>query len=612
MNELRPVVDETPKAPPHKFRPGPTRPDLTIEQILAWADAFKERFARWPTATDKGAGLPDTTWSAVNACLKSGYRGLPPGSSLPELLFKHRGKRHLGHVPQLTTSQILAWADAHHTDTGEWPHRDTGPVVAAPGETWRGLESALVQGIRGLPGGSSLPQLLASQRGVRSLGGLPPFRLEQILGWADAHHARTGGWPSATSGPVREAPGETWRAVDSALSSGGRGLAGGSSLARFLGARRGVRNPAALPRLEYWEILVWVDAHQDRTGTWPTRDSGSIPEAPGETWRAVDCALTVGVRGLAGGDSLARLLFRRRGKGHIVALPPLSTEQILAWADAHHTRTGGWPTRDSGVIAELPAETWSAVETALERGTRGLPGGDSLPQLLEAERGVRNRAALPPLTPEQIFTWAQAYHSRTGKWPLAKNGPIPEAPGETWAAVRLALQRGSRGLPEGDSLAGLIAKHCKRRNNPAQPPLTVEQILDWADAHRARAGKWPAVTSGPNPEATGEAWKVVDNALRRGWRGLPGGDTLARLLARHRGKRNRTALPALSVEHIRQWIRAHHQQTGNWPRATDGPIPDTGGETWMAVDTPLKSGGRGLPGGSSLAQLVRECRRAST
>jgi hypothetical protein len=36
----------------------------------------------------------------------------------------------------------------------------------------------------------------------------------------------------------------------------------------------------------------------------------------------------------------------------------------------------------------------------------------------------------------------------------------------------------------------------------------------------------------------GQSWAAIDEALRRGLRGLPGGDTLARLLGRHRGPRH--------------------------------------------------------------------------
>src|SRR5207302_1839998 len=126
-------------------------------------------------------------------------------------------------------------------------------------------------------------------------------------------------------------------------------------------------------------------------------------------------------------------------------LAPYTVPLILTWADAHHRRTGAWPRHDSGAIPEAPGETWEAVETALSRGQRGLPGGSSLAQLLAAERGVRNKARLPPLTRKKILRWCDAHHSRTGRWPTQASGPIPEAPGETWLGVNHALSEGLRG-----------------------------------------------------------------------------------------------------------------------------------------------------------------------
>lgn len=594
-------------------RPIP-RPDLTVAQILDWADAFEAQFGRWPTRKDGTRGLPDTTWSAVDACLKNGSRGLNRGSSLAKLLLDRRGRRHKKYLPPLTPDLILTWADAHHARTGDWPTQYSGPVADAPGETWSGICCALNEGCRTLPGGSSLAQLLEARRGVRNHYNLPPLTPAQILTWADAQHARTGRWPQKDkdTGPIPEAPGESWSAIDQALLVGVRGLPGGSSVARLLAAERGVRNPADVPRLETWEILIWADNHYDRTGRWPTAKSGAIPEAPGETWSAVDSSLWAGTRGLPGKDSLARLLARRRGTRNPAGLPPLTTAQILGWADAHRRRTGDWPTTASGPIPEAPGEGWYAVDRALAAGRRGLPGGLSLAQLLEAERGVRNPSAVPPLTAEQILGWADAHHARTGKWPTAGSGRVAGVSGETWSAVAAALETGCRGLPDGGSLAKLLAEHRGVRNHMALPPFTVEQILAWADAHHARTGGWPGGKSGPIADAPGETWTAVEQALAGGLRGLPGGDTLARLLARHRGKRNRKALPPLSLDQIRGWVTAHHRRTGEWPTRRSGPVADAPGETWAAVEVALYRGQRGMPGGSSLAAVVRECRSAHT
>ena len=131
--------------------------------------------------------------------------------------------------------------------------------------------------------------------------------IKRILAWADAHHKRTGAWPQAYSGPVKDAPGETWLAVDGALKMGNRGLPGGSSLARLLAQKRRVRNRKDVPRFTVKEILMWADAHAKRTGRRPAQYSGPVHGRPGETWNAVDKALRRGTRGLAGGSSLSML-----------------------------------------------------------------------------------------------------------------------------------------------------------------------------------------------------------------------------------------------------------------------------------------------------------------
>jgi hypothetical protein len=66
---------------------------------------------------------------------------------------------------------------------------------------------------------------------------------------------------------------------------------------------------------------------------------------------------------------------------------------------------------------------------------------------------------------------------------------------------------------------------------PRRPPLTVDQILAWADEYRARTGRWPSASSGPVGGVPGENWHATDQALAQGLRGLPGGSSLSRLLA---------------------------------------------------------------------------------
>jgi hypothetical protein len=224
------------------------------------------------------------------------------------------------------------------------------------------------------------------------LGNRPPLTVDQVLAWAQAYRRRAGKWPAQHSGPVSEAPGETWQGIDAALRRGHRGLPGGEGLGRFLHRRLGARTKASLPSLTVEEILTWADRHHRKTGRWPTVDDGKVAGAGGETWRGINLALGRGHRGLPGGSSLARLLAAERGKRNKSWLPRLTVEQILAWADRHHEWTGRWPNRSSGPVADAPGATWKDINGCLQCGFRGLPGGDTLARLLEEYRGVRRWA----------------------------------------------------------------------------------------------------------------------------------------------------------------------------------------------------------------------------
>lgn len=364
------------------------KPSLTVSEILRWADAFRARRGRYPRQDDGAVPEADLTWSAVSQSLKRGYRGLPGGSSLAELLRVKRGVRNPKNLPKLTTPQILAWADRHHATTGRWPSHEVGRILGSQGETWLAVETALRVGGRGLPGGSSLAQLLEAERGARNHLALPRLTVETILEWADRFRATTGNWPAASSGPVEGESGESWRAVDAALLMGHRGLSPGGSLAQLLAAHRRVRHPHDVPRLSVEHILARADAHRARTGRWPLATSGAIADAPEDTWAAVDTALTAGLRGLPGGDSLARFLARHRGKRNPADLPPLTVEQIEGWVLEYHRRCGRWPQRHQGTVPDAPPnETWNSVNKALVRGRRGLPGGSSLARLVGRLKG---------------------------------------------------------------------------------------------------------------------------------------------------------------------------------------------------------------------------------
>jgi len=280
----------------------------------------------------------------------------------------------------------------------------------------------------------------------------PDITFDEILALADDFRARFGRWPRRDDGPVTGVPDLTWCAVDQALKKGRRHLPPGSSLAKLLLQCRERRHGLYPPNLTAEQILVWVDAHRARTGAWPTHLSGAIPGTNGETWLAVDKALRNSTRDLSGNSSLAQLLEEHRGVRNHLNAPALAFERVLSWADAHHRRTGCWPTRTSGRVLEAPDETWYAIDAAFVAGSRGLAGYGSLARFLAQFRGVRNCKAPPKLSMEQIRRWVLAYREKHGRWPTHTSGPIEGAPGETWGAVHAALTRGSRGLTGRSSL----------------------------------------------------------------------------------------------------------------------------------------------------------------
>src|SRR5262245_28272287 len=88
---------------------------------------------------------------------------------------------------------------------------------------------------------------------------------------------------------------------------GGDGQRMGGAASRKPRRRRRRRGYLLRSRLTVTAVLAWADVWKARTGCWPLRTSGPVPESPGDTWMAVSLALAKGHRGLPGGSSLAKL-----------------------------------------------------------------------------------------------------------------------------------------------------------------------------------------------------------------------------------------------------------------------------------------------------------------
>jgi hypothetical protein len=111
----------------------------------------------------------------------------------------------------------------------------------------------------------------------------------------------------------------------------------------------------------------------------------------------IDRSLRIGRRGLPEGLSLPKILdacrdlFRGKSRRPKKIRPSerLEIERIVIWGRMHIRRTGSWPNRDSGAVRGEQGVTWAAIDAALKRGHRGLPGGSSLAKLFRERRPSR-------------------------------------------------------------------------------------------------------------------------------------------------------------------------------------------------------------------------------
>jgi hypothetical protein len=122
---------------------------------------------------------------------------------------------------ELHAEEILGWADAHFVRTGKWPTFRSGVIPEATEESWMAVEAALSFGLRGLTGGSTLPQFLTERRARYNPKGSYRITENDILRWADTWNQRTGQWPRPVSEVIPDTPGYTWTCVDRALREGG-------------------------------------------------------------------------------------------------------------------------------------------------------------------------------------------------------------------------------------------------------------------------------------------------------------------------------------------------------------------------------------------------------
>lgn len=288
----------------------------------------------------------------------------------------------------LTNEFIIERAKEFFESNGRPPKVRSGPVINGhEGDTWAGYDICLRDGLRGLPGGTSLAKLLTQQCGFVYRLNRPILTEDYILEMAELHKSRTGKWPTQRSGSVFGGhSGDNWALYETLLRKGGRGLPGGNSLARLISSKHPhVHSKNKRPLTESFIVERAIE-FKEMNGSYPIVKSGPVHGWNlGDTWDGYDKSLSQGTRGLPGGSSLKKLLSRELGAINHMDRPLLTVEFILSRAKEFISSSGGLPRYVSGEVAGgHPGDTWKAYDEALKHGCRGLPGGSTLSKLLKA------------------------------------------------------------------------------------------------------------------------------------------------------------------------------------------------------------------------------------
>jgi hypothetical protein len=393
----------------------------------------------------------------------------------------------------------------------------------------------------------------------------------------------------------------TWGGIEGSLIHGRRGLQGGTTLHALL-VKHGLRQSLDTSKRKWGPPLteeIIVAAIRCRIGAnrgLPSSRSGDATEDFGhsETWACVAAAMRKGARGLQGGDTLRDLLARH---GFIVGSPAerLTNEAVEQAVRARVRREGRPPSRASGnafVDFGFPI-TWAEVDRFCLRN------GSSL-----AMHAAKHKAKA--LTEESILSAVANRVARGQGLPHKASGDASDDFGfcQTWGAVDRLLRDGLKGLPGGSSLSDLLHRHGLREG---KSELTEKQIVAAIARRVARGHGLPVQGSGDATEDFGhpESWMAVDEALRDGRRGLPGGSSLSDFKVRLRLKEPRRQL----TEHQVLEAMLHSIQRGaGVPNSASGDATVDFGfkEHWRKVDSALRDGLRGLPGGDSLSGLAKK------
>lgn len=378
----------------------------------------------------------------------------------------------------------------------------------------------------------------------------PDEVVRAVLKYAEKHGGRI---PTGTSGDASEEFGfcETWAKVDKAGRNGGRGLPKGFTLRVAATEANLIQHK---PLLTKERVLSAVAAYFADHGKHPNLNSGDAANYFGfpTTWAAVTNAGLSGARGLPKGFSLLQAAYEL---GIATEKPKLSPEMVRNAVQKYFEEHGVRPTQRSGEASKWFGfeETWLCVEQAGRQGCRGLPKGLTLAQVAQ-ELGLISEE--PGLSPSIVLDAVRRFaEEHGGETPFHTSGDASSYFGypETWRRVNDAGRLGARGLPKKFTLREaartlnlchnapvIVSSTDAAKKESCNDHVSVNSAGEWSLADIVTAvkkyalehdGCAPTSRSGDATSYLGRSatWLTLDQELRSGDRGLPGGLSLAKI-----------------------------------------------------------------------------------
>ena len=358
-------------------------------------------------------------------------------------------------------------------------------------------------------------------------------------------------------------------------------------------ARRGMVLDEAL-------IIASANDHLERTGRLPTAScKASLSRYPDWNWVKVNNAGTRGSHGLTKGRTVSHILD---------SCAQLTEEQIRAAALDYRSRHGRLPTElaDEPFPSGIRKDSWRKIDYAARIGARGLAPGGSLSAILRPLREI---------TEAKIIAAAERFRSVHGRLPSNRVlERVPELRNLSWRAIDGLARRGSCGLTPGRSLSAILAPirpnglRSSLLGRLKKPPLNEKAIERAAFEHLHAYGKVPSNSSRePLAGLPGESWSAIDEAGRKGQRGLAKGRTVAEIVSAVREEHRRLAL--LTEEKIVSAAREFFREHRSIPKKHSvAPVPGSPFDSWKRIDTAGRFGLRGLERGRTLSKILHPLR----